>query len=241
MTGIETICNKIRTDAQSQCDDILNRARQEAAEIEKTYEDSAQSDAQAILSRGRAAAAERQVRLKGVAELEARKLSLAAKQQMLDAAFDAALQELQNLPEQEYISTLAALAAKSAVTGSEEIILSSGDREKYGRQIVAAANRLFSEAHPGPSFQEKARDAFNELTPKADAPQDLKSLGKKVLSATGKLMASAPALTLSDETRDTQGGLILQGDRMEVNATFPAILRKLRDELSIQVAQILFE
>lgn len=218
MTGIDKICDQIRGDAEAESAKILERADHEAREIRESYAQVAKNEAEQLLARGKAAAEEREKRLGGVAQLEARKLHLKTKQQMLDAAFDAALAELRSLPADEYVSVLAHLAAESAVSGNEEIILSADDRDTYGKQVVAEANRLL-----------KARTAAQE--PEADT---LRALGKKVLAA------FTSGLTLADETRNITGGLILKEDKMEINATFKTLIRLIRDELSGEVAGVLF-
>jgi V/A-type H+-transporting ATPase subunit E len=48
-------------------------------------------------------------------------------------------------------------------------------------------------------------------------------------------------LTLSPETRDIQGGIIISMDDIEINHSLEIVLRFLRDELELKLAQILFE
>ena len=79
-------------------------------------------------------------RLASVAQLEARKLELAAKQEMLSKAYDKALEQLLNLPDQEYTALLADLAVKASSTGQEAVILSQKDRTRFGKQVVTLAN-----------------------------------------------------------------------------------------------------
>ena len=49
------------------------------------------------------------------------------------------------------------------------------------------------------------------------------------------------AFRLSDETRDTGGGLVLRRDRVELNCSFTEKLRQLRQEESSAVAKLLFD
>ena len=49
---------------------------------------------------------------------------------------------LVNLPKAEYVSFLAKLAAKAAVSGDEEIILNARDKAAVGADVVSAANAL---------------------------------------------------------------------------------------------------
>ncbi len=68
--------------------------------------------------------------------------------------------------------------------------------------------------------------------------------GKKVLEQANKLLADAGKpgqLTLSAHPRPLPGGLMLKRGDVEVNCTFAALLRGLRDSLTADVAKILFQ
>ena len=110
------------------------------------------------------------------------------------AAYDKALEQLLNLPEQEYTALLADLAVKAAVTGREAVILSQKDRTRYGKQVVTAANERLNGGR----------------------------------------------LTLSEQTRPIQGGVILSDGDVEVNCSFETLVRLQRGALDRPVAQILF-
>ncbi len=216
MTGIDKICEKIANQAQAECDSITERAKSEAEEILKGYRELADTEALKISDNARKAAKEREERLIGAARLEARKLHLKTKQEMIDAAFLKALEMLTLLPEDEYISVLARLAAESSISGDEEIVLSPDDRAAYGKQVVTEANRILK------SQKEK------------DEASSIKKLGRQLLSQL------SGGLTLSNETRSISGGVILLKDKMEINATFDTLIRLSREKLSVEVAQILF-
>ena len=140
MDGIEKITGRINEDVQREMDAMTADARREAGEIAARYREQADRESAEIVERGRRAAAEREERLASVAQLEARKLELAAKQEMLQKAFDKALERLLTLPEEQYIVLLSELAVKAARTGREQVILSQKDRTRYGKQAVTAAN-----------------------------------------------------------------------------------------------------
>ena len=74
----------------------------------------------------------------------------------------------------------------------------------------------------------------------ADRPR----FGKKVvISANEKLEKAGKTaeLTLAEESREFTGGLYIQDGKVETNCTFPTIVRMLKEQMSGQVAQILFE
>ena len=144
MDGIEKITGRIEADAEREIEAIQAQARAQAEEIAAGYEAQAGRESEEILARGRRNADERVERLASVAQLEARKLELAAKQEMLEKAFDRALEQLQNLPENEYVALLADVAVKASSTGREQVILSQKDRTRYGKQVVTRANELLA-------------------------------------------------------------------------------------------------
>lgn len=194
MNGIDRITGRIDQDAQKEIDEITAQAASQADEITRSYQAQAQREAQEIVDRGRRNADERVERLASVAQLEARKMELAAKQEMLDQAFDQALEQLVNLPEGEYVSLLANLAVKASTTGREAVILSKKDRTRYGKQVVTQANESLKDGR----------------------------------------------LTLSEQTRNIKGGLILADGDVEVNCTFETLVRLQRGTLEREVAKVLF-
>jgi len=198
MSGIDKITARIRSDAEAETKQALEQAGREAAEVIRKHQEEAERQAEEIIRRGKAQADERLTRLAGVAELEAGKNTLTAKQEMLSEAFTRAASVVADLPEEKYIAFLSKLAAGSAGDGYEKIVLSRADRDKYGDRILASANVLLS------------------------------SEGKQA------------GLTLSEETANISGGLILKGDNMEVNCALETIITFVRGEVSSEVADILF-
>ena len=82
MDGIEKITGRIAADASQEIASIQAEARRQADEITARYEAQAKREAEEIAARGRRSAEERQARLASVAQLDARKLELAAKQEV---------------------------------------------------------------------------------------------------------------------------------------------------------------
>lgn len=141
MTGIEKITGRINSDAQAEIDATLAQAQAQADEITAKYQAQAEQEYADLTAKGKNAAAEREANLGSGAQMEARKLILAAKQEMLDKAFDGALKKLCSLPDDEMTALLAKLAVRASTTGKEEIILSSGDAKRLGKAAVAKANK----------------------------------------------------------------------------------------------------
>ena len=69
---------------------------------------------------------------------------------------------------------------------------------------------------------------------------DRDAVGAAVVEAANRKRDGA-AFRLSEETRDTGGGLVLRRDRVELNCSFAEKLRQLRQEESSAVAKLLFD
>ena len=140
MNGIEKIIARISGDAQGEIDAILSEAQGQAADITARFEAQAKAEADDILARGAKAAAEREERLVSVAQLECRKASLAAKQEVIEEAFQLAMSKLLALPQDKYVALLAELAVKASATGKEQLSFSAKDKDAVGKAVVDAAN-----------------------------------------------------------------------------------------------------
>lgn len=227
MNGIEKITGQIDADIQKEIDAIAAQAQAQAAEIGAGYDRRAQEQVQATLERGRREAALRRERLGSVAQLEARKLVLSTKQDLVGRAFDLALQKLTELPEADYIALLARLAVAASRTGQEQVIFSQRDRARYGKQVVTQANEILA----------------RRVAPKL--PDDLTAsragaILDRVVTGASAVLSGTGMLTMAEETRPMAGGLILRDGRVETNCSFEALIRLQQGALSAEVAKVLF-
>lgn len=141
MTGIEKIIDRILGDAQAEVDATLSQAKAQADEITAKYAAQAEREYKDLTAKGAAAAAERESHLNSSAQMEAKKLMLFAKQEMLDKAFEEALRQLNSLPDDQMTALLAKLAQRASTTGTEQIILSGAVKDRLGKAVVAKANK----------------------------------------------------------------------------------------------------
>lgn len=72
------------------------------------------------------------------------------------------------------------------------------------------------------------------------SPADRDAVGQAVTDAANAKKSGA-SFTLSAETRETGGGLVLRRGRMEINCGFAELLRRARQEDSSAVAAVLFD
>ena len=71
------------------------------------------------------------------------------------------------------------------------------------------------------------------------SPKDHRRVGEKVLAKANELRKNGK-MTLSGETREMAGGLILRDGSVEVNCAFETELRFLRENMAAEIAAILF-
>ena len=141
MKGTEKIIAHIQADAQAQADAILAQAEQQCASIREDYDkQAAELYAERIRSGVRACQDQADSRQR-IEQMEARKTMLAVKQEMVEKSFAMAREKILKLPQEDYVSFLAKLAANASAGGDEEIILNAEDRARVGKAVVAAANK----------------------------------------------------------------------------------------------------
>ncbi len=231
MNGIEKITARIETDAKAETAEILREAEEKAAAVRAQYEAQAKQEAEEAKKAGVEAARRQAERLESAAQMEAKKQLLAAKQASLNEAFDKAQAKLLALPDDQYAELLAKMAVKAAKTGREEIILNAKDRDRVGPQVVAKANVLLAEAVKPQTAGKAAKGGKGG---KAGA------VLSAVVTGANALLQGTAMLTLSQETREMAGGLMLRDGNVEVNCAFETQLRVLREEMAAEIAGILF-
>lgn len=140
MNGIETIIQRLNTDAKAETDALLDKARQDAAAVTARCQAQADKETADLAARNQRAAAEREERLVSTAQMEARKTILAAKQAVMEEVYAKALEKLRGLPQDRAVEVLASLLNEAAPQGKGEVLFSAQDRETVGRAAVDAAN-----------------------------------------------------------------------------------------------------
>ena len=186
MKGTEKIIAHIRADGDAEAKKIIDAASKQAEEKRAESFKAALSEYEKLMQAGNA-------------EMEAKKSVLSVKQEMISAAFDAAREEIVNMPRDKYTQFLARMAAEAAASGMEEIVLNARDKAEVGKAVCKAANEL--------------------------------------LSAKG----TPGKLTVSEDTADISGGVIVRFGGIETNCSIDALIRQRRSGLSTEVAAALFE
>lgn len=140
MNGIEKITARIDAQTQEEIDRLLADAKEQAAQITAQYRAQAETERASLTARSEKAAQEREERLVSVAQMEARKVTLSARQEMVERAYELALKTLCTLPQERYTAVLTDLLVKAAPDGKGSVIFAPDDRERVGAASVKAAN-----------------------------------------------------------------------------------------------------
>jgi len=142
MEGMDKITARIRADAQAESDQLAAEAEAKVRVLRMQAEQEAKQIYDRLAAEGDAEA-EKQYSLQvAAADTQARKATLALKQEMLTEVFRAAVKALRAMDGKDYIAFLARLAVRASETGTEAVILNAADRDAYGAKIVAEANRI---------------------------------------------------------------------------------------------------
>lgn len=139
MNGLERITSRIEAEAKNEINAILDAGMAEANRVVGGWRERIDAESRALRSKGEKDAAEREERLISAAGMEARKSILAAKQEMVEAAYALALDKLCALSGEEKLALLSDLMARASSTGAEEVLFSAADRAD-GAKAVARVN-----------------------------------------------------------------------------------------------------
>ena len=199
MKGTEKIIAHIRADGDAEAKKIIDAASKQAEEKRAESFKAALSEYEKLMQAGNAECEDILSGSRRIAEMEAKKSVLSVKQEMISAAFDAAREEIVNMPRDKYTQFLARMAAEAAASGMEDIVLNARDKAEVGNSVCKAANEL--------------------------------------LSAKG----TPGKLTVSEDTADISGGVIVRFGGIETNCSIDALIRQRRSGLSTEVAAAMFE
>lgn len=139
MNGLERITLRIEAEAKREIDAVLEAGMAEANRVVSGWRETIAAESRTLAEKNAKAAAEREERLKSAAEMDARKTILAAKQEMVDAAYERALEKLCALGGEEKTALLTSLLLRASASGAEEALFSEADRAD-GERAVARAN-----------------------------------------------------------------------------------------------------
>ena len=126
---------QILAKADSQAEDILEEAREEAGAIWSQMNDKASKDAEA-----------EKRRILSNKTLEEKKKVLAAKQDIIDSAFDMAAKKLRSMDDKKYGEFLAEMAVELSTEDNARIFVAYNDRSRLSSDFIDHVNKLMEKA-----------------------------------------------------------------------------------------------
>ena len=144
MKGTEKIIAHIESDAQAQAQSLLDEANKKAEEIRSAGEKAAQEAYDRLIREGKAECEALYGRKLRMAEMEAKKNILGAKQERVVETFAKAVSLLCELPRDKYVALFAEMAARVSQTGTETMYFCKNDKDEYGQRIADKANELLA-------------------------------------------------------------------------------------------------
>lgn len=127
--SLADIKNKIQADAQTEADEIIDKAKAQADKIEKATDAQIKEIQDNYTTRFKKEKPEILNRREIVAKLDVDKLKLGAKQSLIKDAFDEALQGLSSLSKDKYLGFVEALLDKAVETGKEEVLVGKSEKK----------------------------------------------------------------------------------------------------------------
>lgn len=163
MNGKDNIINKILSDADAKCNEIVAQAQAQAEQISALAKAAAEAETQSVNKRLSSFAVEREHNLKATAVLEARKYRLGKKRQLISRCYDKARAALCALSDKEKSRFLSRLLQSYAETG-ETVLISKNDKEVvtqkfldgFGKKLVLG--KTFAEIEGGLILQGNGYD-----------------------------------------------------------------------------------
>jgi len=137
--SIEAITDKIISDAEEYAGARIAEAKAEAERIIADAKDEAETIIERAKSQNAKDTAAIIHKTSSAAELEARKMRLAAKHKGFTAAMEEAMDQIAGLEKKAYIAFLVGIIAETGVREGE-LILNSKDRKAVGAKLIEAAN-----------------------------------------------------------------------------------------------------
>ena len=143
--GAEKIIARILEDARLKAENNIKEAEKQASDIINAAKEEAEKKRTVIIENALKNADEMEKRAISVAELEARKIKLKAKQEIITSVFEKAITALNSLPAETYAKILCNMIISSVAKGNEEVVLSIRDKERLGKEFIDDINRKLAE------------------------------------------------------------------------------------------------
>ncbi len=219
MKGLEKIIERIETASSAECAQIKSAAEAEAERINSEYRAKAEEAEADIAERTEREAEGIIIRAKSNAAMSRRNIIASERSRNVDRAFENALDAIVSLPKDKYMSIVVKLAVSAVKrhTAAAEYRL-----ETYGEATKSVPYELVLNANDRIEIGEAVL-------------LSMKNNYKKELGTD-----AARRLTLSDDTADIVGGIIVKAGAVEENCSLSLLIDGLHDSLDGEVYKTLY-
>ena len=139
--GAEKIIEKIIADAEEKAREITSDAQAEAGRIVAAANETAAEKKEKSLAEGEKEAVLTKQRIVSSAHMEAKKLLLQARQDLLSEAFAAALNKIKNMDNAQFERLMTDLMVNLIETGDETVIINEADKKRLSPDFIYYVNR----------------------------------------------------------------------------------------------------
>lgn len=137
----ENLLSKIILDAEAQAEEIKTTAEQASAVALDNAITSFNAEFEKVISKAKTDGEEIITQAVLNAEIEARKILLKAKQEVLGATIERSLEKLMKLPDSEYIALITDMIAGVAENG-DTVIISQNDENRLTAEVIAKISKV---------------------------------------------------------------------------------------------------
>lgn len=137
----ENLLSKIILDAEAQAEEIKTTAEQASAVALDNAITSFNAEFEKVIAKAKTDGEEIITQAVLNAEIEARKILLKAKQEVLSATIERSLEKLMKLPDSEYIALITDMIASVADDG-DTVIISQNDENRLTAEVIAKISKV---------------------------------------------------------------------------------------------------
>ena len=219
MTGLDKIIERILADAKEEARIILETAQKDCRAAAEQHAARAEDIRTQIIEKAEAECEAIVASAKSNAATTAKSILLTKRAELIDRAFDGAKKEIKSTEFGKYPELLTALLTSALV----EEASAAATTVAYGDEITEfdTYEVIFNEAD---------REAYGETV-----VEDARRAVQRHIGA-----ERAAKLTLSGETANIEGGLILRYGNIEANCSLAMLIAQMRKELEQQISRTLF-
>ncbi len=221
MTGLEKITSRILDDANAQAQTILDEATDRSIAVRAQNLADAQAAQDHLVAQAEKEGEALVVRAKSSAAMTRRNIELAAKSEMIDRAFDKAMQEIYEMDRTEYAALLLSLLCKTLNAQRES---ERDSMRMYGEDIAPEYYELMLGARDSGDVANTIMNGVRAAAAKGRIPADM-----------------ALKVRLCPTPIEIDGGLVLRCGDIETNCSFSMMLASLRPSLEPRIQQILYK